>query len=264
MKSLYHYLAEGSKNYSLRIQITKELDKNSLSDLSDYMTRYQIVEIKKPKRIPITRQIDTGTFNPNLYEIDVTTRLPINSWLLANKLTEILSLTLNDIKVWVDGEPLSTQQQHDIALDNIGRQAQEKELISTSLLSTDSNYEDFEQDKKPPAYGDSYNNILLQYLKQIADERQAKTKNTIPLFGWLDNLADTKSIPKHDDFNAEFNGVKPIYSIGKNVKPPEPRVSRFGNYDDQVRDSISRKFTDKKGKSVVVTQKLDHIRKESK
>lgn len=265
MKSLYHYLAEASKQYNLRLQVHKAVDEELLEKLKTFLQRYQLDEISEPKRVPITKQLsEYSNFNPDLTQIDIKVGLPVNGWLLLNQLTAALNLSMNDLHVWVDGDPLSINQQQELANIELDAQAVEKGLKKAPLLSTDPDYEDFEEPSISAAYGDKYNGMLLQYLKRVADERNAKPKeNGVKLFGWLDNFADDSDVPEHEDFNKDINGVKPVYKGNKNAPQPAP-VSRFGNYDDQIRNEVAKKYTNKNGKDVVLKAKMDHIRKESK
>jgi hypothetical protein len=121
------------------------------------------------------------------------------------------------------------------------------------LLSNDPKYHEYNYDAdKEPIYGDAYNKRFLEYLAQVAADREfleasvnaendSKKHN---MFSWL------KEQPKAEDFNKEFDTVKPVSQVTKKSggKTDVPaKVANPGNFDSRHRNN-TLKSTEKKVK----------------
>jgi hypothetical protein len=129
--------------------------------------------------------------------------------------------------------------------DPLELEAQRIEQINkddeTKAVLDDPMYENEDQPKEV-AFGDAYNKKFLDYLAQSKANAEGEAKD-IPAveeirktqkFAWL----NPKNTAVADDFNAEFDAVKPVHSNSKKPgkKAVKPNLtSNTGNYDELVK-----------------------------
>lgn len=253
------YLAESEKTYNYRLKTVAALDKDAVARIEKYFARHNLIKISTVRKTPLQKApLDFESIpNREVFILDVTLGLPISSFIIQRELVGLLQLPGDYLIVRGENDPIEVQNDAMNQHAEISAKAADKELTADSLLGTESAYPEAEQTADGQNYyGDSYNSRLLDYLKQVSDDRkeEQKVEAKAPLFSWLD--APKKDEPKQDttDFN---QGLRP------DVKPADAgakSVAKTGNFDDEG-VVVKKTFKDKSGNAKTLAGKPTSIRK---
>ena len=231
MKSFYHYLAESAKSYDYRIKSIRPITADTISVIERALFKYEIKDIKKPKKLMAQKTpLDFSSFPmAEVWILDITTGIPASSYVLAVTLRGVLNMPEDELVVRGSNEPLELEAEQ---IEEIHKDDQ--------LAKLDDPFYDTEDQPTEIAYGDAYNKNLLNYLAQVKANGDAKTVPAIEeikknaKFAWLNPKDRTVA----DDFNAEFDSVKPVHvntkTAGKDPENPN-LATASGNYDDKVK-----------------------------
>lgn len=209
--SLYkQYLQESYKEYNYRIKTVVPLDSKKMDCIERVLDKYDLKDITSPRRTPIQENPLEfyDVFNTEVYILDTTLGMPASPYVLQQEMKNALMVPEEHIVIRGDNDPIElyTKQLND-----------EKEFLENGekrkpRLSTNEEYDDDEQIKEEPGYGDAYNE---KFLSRIARAR-------------MDIKTDVKS--ENAEFNKDQPGVKPHY--GGQVKSEVKGVAPEGNYDN--------------------------------
>lgn len=232
MKSFYHYLAESAKVYKYRVKSIAPIDDHFIATLKEALFKYDVKSVSKPKKLMAQKApLDFKAFTmAEVYILDIETAVPASSYVLAIELREALQLSDSFLVVRGENEPIEIEAQK---IEEIHKDDEHKAVLDNP------NYEGEEQPKEV-AYGDSYNKKFLNYLAQKKAETEAQTVPAIEeikktnKFSWLTK----KDNQVADDFNKDFDTVKPVHSNTKKAggKAEKPNLTaNHGNYDETVK-----------------------------
>jgi hypothetical protein len=222
MKSFYHYLAESDKSYQYRVKAVVPMDAQFVETVKKTLFKYNVQEVSKPKKTPIQRSpLDFREFeNAEVWILDITTKVPASSYVLATELRGALKLVDRMLIVRGVNEPVELEAQ---AIEEIHK--------DTEALLTDSEYKEA-QPVEEVAFGDTYNTRFLDYLAQLranaakdAEEPAVQEVKKTNRFAWL-NPKDDKVA---DDFNADIPGVKPVHVNSKKPGAEAQKPNMTGN-----------------------------------
>lgn len=242
------YLTESEKEFNFRIKTITELTPDLMKKIENYLHKFRLKTISKPSKTIMQRQpLDFDDIsNAEVHIFDITTSLPVSSYILQQDIRNILNIPEKYIVVRGENEPIELDssklnQEHELAT-----MATDAGLVRDSLLGTDSEYPEAEHTADGSNYfGNSYNNRLLAYMKTIQDENQPlKIEAKDSLFSWLDQPTEQEPIQPPEDFNAAINNPE-IKPFDKGAKKPAPN----GNFDDSG-NILKRTYVTKKGESI--------------
>jgi hypothetical protein len=234
MKSFYHYLAESAKTYKFRIKSVQPMDAEFVSTLKRALFKYDITTVSKPKKLMAQKApLDFKDYDmAEIWIVDIQTSVPASSYAMACELRGALRLADSMLVVRSENDPLELEAQR---IEQINKDDETKAVLDDPM------YENEDQPKEV-AFGDAYNKKFLDYLAQSKANAEGEAKD-IPAveeirktqkFAWL----NPKNTAVADDFNAEFDAVKPVHSNSKKPgkKAVKPNLtSNTGNYDELVK-----------------------------
>jgi hypothetical protein len=231
MKSFYHYLAESSRTYRYRIKSVLPMDKEFLAKVKRALFKYE-AELTQPKRTPLQHNpLDFRDFgNVEIYILDIETRVPASSYVLATELRAALQIPDRQLIVRGENEPVEIEAR---ALEEIHKDDQHVAVLDDPTYAR-------EDQPTEVAYGDTYNGKLLDYLSQMRANVEAQDIPAVEeikkvnKFAWLNKLDDSVG----EDFNKDIEGVKPVHvntktKGGKAIPPSKARPA--GNYDETIK-----------------------------
>lgn len=276
-KSFRDYIQENEREYHMRIKSVAPLDENEMPYIERVLDKYVVKDMTQPKKTILQKHpLDFPDIqNAEVWIIDVTTALPVSSYVLQQELKLALNLPEKYLVVRGDNEPLEVYTQQMNANDEIDLKAMEDELSPASRLSTKSHYDEDEQInlEDDSLYGNEYNSRFLETLAKVKAERK---KFVVDRDGYdpdsvldSDDPGDPNAFNDHINDAPESKHVNEYAEILKNLRKQEQtkneaRLSSSGNYDD---DEIkkSKKFH-KYGESdkisvVTITNEKEGIRK---
>lgn len=257
MKNFYHYLTEAKKQeYNYRIKTLFEISDTLMDRLERTLEKYKLVEVTRPIKADVKdcpfefRDID----NASVWMVDVTTQKPASSYILQQELRSAFEVNEKMIVVRGSNEPLETETKRINATKDMDKIAKDQGLTPQPLLSTNQNYEDYEQRERPVSYGDSYNMRFLDYLAEIEAERPDGIAETgLSQKKWSRWLTDPK---KTEDFNKDYDTVKPVTKKKPSATPvPNVEVSNEDNFDDRG-SRITKVYRDEKKDIVVLSRTI--------
>jgi hypothetical protein len=214
------------------------------------MAKYSLVKITPAKKtIAQSNPLDFPNIPfAEIWIIDVITRIPVPTGVALPELRGALNIPEKFLVIRTENDPTELETQ---------RLYGEEDRIASEdvdpLLNNDPKYHEYNYDAdKEPVYGDVYNKRFLEYLAQVAADREYLTASVnaeneskkLNMFSWL------KEQPKVEDFNKEFDTVKPVSQLtkksgGKTDLPA--KVANPGNFDTRHRKD-TLKTTEKKVK----------------
>lgn len=231
MKNFYEYLSSVKREYKYKLKLAINVDDEVLDKIERVLKRYDALEISKPKKSILQRnEIDFPDAGPvESWTIAITTERPLVAQQLTNDLKKALNVSEIFIRVRGENEPVAVESRFAEEFAVVDEKVGESEVAT--LLGNDEVVED-----QVMAYGDDYNQSLLNYLAQIQSNRaeeQTKAMGHKSLFGWLDNQTAIEDA----EFNADHKGVRPV--SGSTVKAKAAKapadVAPTGNFDSRIK-----------------------------
>lgn len=227
MKTFYQYLAESVKEYKYRVKTIVPLDDGALKRMETCLAKYDLVSFAKPKKTIVQNHpLDfKNVSQAEVVIVDFVLRMPVTSYALLQEIRKLLGINENQIVVRGENEPVELEAQKIIA--DLEAAKEDK-----PAMLDDATYSEYDAEKEV-AYGDEYNKKLLNYLAQIAADRDEalaveQTEPVKALFGWLKPNTEVA-----DDFNKDHDTVKPVHRATKKAgkKADEPnKADVHGNY----------------------------------
>lgn len=248
-KSFREYVKENHREYHVRVKTITSLDDENMEMMERVLQKYVPIDIDGPTKTIIQKHpLDFQDIrNAEVYIVDITTELPISSYVLQQELKLALGIPEKFIVVRSTNDPLEIETQRMNSDDEISMQAMEKGLSPEARLSTNSAYDVDEQGElEEPAYGDEYNKNFLDILKKVSEERiKFAAKPDTPELDEGGSVVDSHPEQDSTDFNELHDGPKPVYksytdslkNMRTQKKTENSRLSTSGNYDD---DEIKR------------------------
>lgn len=229
-KSFYEYLSGVKKEYKYKIKLAVPVDEALIDRLERVLKRYDVLEISKPKKSILSRnEIDFPGMGPvESYTINIVTERPLSPQSLTNDIKIGLNVSERFIRVRGENEPVAIE----------GRFAEEMEgvdLASEGMTPATLIGNDEVEDPAIPAYGDDYNQTLLNYLAQVQANRASDVEEKTGhkgMFGWLDSQVAIEDA----EFNEGHDGVRPVSGSTlskKAAKEPAP-TAYTGNFDSTI------------------------------
>lgn len=248
------YLAESQKVYKYRIKTVLSIDSDDIAVITSFLQRYNPIKIDKPKKSIIQkRPVDFPTIeNREVTFIDIELGLPAVTDILVRELVHLLNCPGDFVVVRGEHEPLTIESNSKDAIADIEQQAADKDLTKASLLSTESEYPDADQQPEGSNYyGNSFNSAFLANLQKLSDQHKDDLKVEPPssLFNWLD--LPKEGDPKQDpaSFNADIKGPE-LVDIEKDARKPTPN----GNFVD-TDVVVKKQYVDRKGNAKTLRTK---------
>jgi len=157
MKSFAEYLTESKKTYSFKIGIAGELPENCEDSLETALRRFDLVNMSKGKRTPISeRPLDF----PNLQNVEVTyfeteMNYPTTAQVLGEYVAQCCGLPQNHIIVRNPNEP---QEEYQAPTEESGYET----LLTTEYAADENNQKDVGGDR------------VMELLKELEKARQER------------------------------------------------------------------------------------------
>lgn len=259
MKSFRSYLAEATKEYSFRVKTLVAMDDAFLDKLEKALRKYGIVDIGAPKRTAAQKNpLDFPHVSglTDVYMVDVILSIPASSSVLAQDIRNVITLSDSQIVVRGKHEAVELVNTEVKAAEDIAKEADGRDLTPAALLN-DAEY--LEATDTEVQYGNEYNQKFLNYLAQIAANREEITFDGTevkksPRFAWLKKESA-------QDFNDGIDGIKPGEAkAGKTPKKPSDTGLTGVNLEDEK--VFKRTFVDDKGEKRVVVRDTKQVRKD--
>jgi len=254
MKSFYQYLSELKKEYKYKLKLAVPVTDEMMDSLENILKRYDAIDVSRPKKSILQHnEIDFPGIGPvESYTINIVTERPLITQSLVSALQSGLNVSERFIRIRGENEPVTVEQRFQDEVARINDKAEDEGLEETSLLGT----EELPVSDLPQAYGNDYNQSLLNYLAQLqanrAEEEDAKTPHKT-MFGWLND----QKARADDAFISDHSGVKPVsgslLKAKENPEAPVP-VANTGNFDSSIAYA-SKTFKDKGGKTKKLSDK---------
>jgi hypothetical protein len=220
------------------------------------LTKYDLVDVSKPSKLPNDKVDFYNGNHTNVWQIIVTTGMPLNQYVTMQGLRAALNIAEDYIVVRSANEPIELEANDDAFNSEVSAKAQKDGLKPASKLSTDRSYDDAEQPLVVDVFGDEYNKKLLDYLRNVADDRVTDHYEApAPLFSWIDmDKAMANNEIQADDFNDRFDTPKPVSKgKGKDQTPVDPVfLGSNGNFDDGTATKV-KIMIDNKGKREAIS-----------
>lgn len=262
MTKLREYLANNERKYHYRIKTVVPLDDAAMDKIERAIVKYLPLDIGRVEKTIFQRNpLDfPGVENAEVYFVDITTGLPASSYILQQDLRYALNIPEKFIVVRAPNEPTEVETQRINALADMESEADAKGLKPAALIDTGKEYPEAADVDAEDYYGDKYNSRLLDYLKEIEEERDmaVQAANAPKPFDWLANELE----PKQDetDFNTHIKDA-PRPAKGKRGHP-STQVADPGNLDDNER--VYKKAYTKNGGVTVLTKTGVAVQKKGK
>lgn len=260
MKTFFDYLAESVKEYSFRIKTLVEIDEAFLDNIEKALRKYDIIDISAPKRLNVQKNpLDFPSVEglADIYMVDVIVRVPASSAVMAQDIRTVTRLPDSQIVVRGRDEAIELVTTHVKASQDIEKEAKGRGLETQSLLQ-DSDYSEA-QDVEVQV-GDEYNQKFLNYLGQVAANREEVTFDNGALkktsrFAWLKK-------EEAQDFNDGHDGVKPASNMKSGKKAIEPSEVHHSGVNQDTDKTFKKTFKDKNGEKTVVSKTAKQVRKD--
>lgn len=243
MKSFYEYLSGVKREYKYKLKLAVPVDDYLLDKIERVLQRYDVIDVSKPKKAILQRnEIDFPGVGPvEAYTITIVTERPLVAQVLTNDLQKNLNISERFIRVRGANEPVQVEDRFAEEFAVIEDAAEG--MTPAALLGTEEI-----DDSEEPAYGDNYNQKLLDYLAQIQSNRVADVEKATghkSMFGWLETAQEDAA------FNADHDGVRPV--SGSTLKPKEADApadtAPTGNFDSRIKHAAKTYKSDSKVKT---------------
>jgi hypothetical protein len=217
------------KKQLYKITIKSVFDLNDKIDhLKRVLDRYKVVNVGKvEKSIFQSNPLDFYDLdNYEVYSVIAETEYPVSAYVITQEICYEFGVSEKFIVVRSENDPLEKETirqniNSEIMVDN----------DSTSLLSTNSSYEESEAsiDGKH-FYGNEYNKAFLNFLASTTKERKeaeviSNEQNKPEFFGWL-NSTET------EDFNKEYDTPKPANYWNAKTPEEKTKIYKYNNFSD--------------------------------
>lgn len=230
MKSFYEYLSGVKREYNYKIKLATPVNDELVDKLERVLKRYDVLEISTPKKSILCRnEIDFPGLGPvETWTINITTERPLSPQSLTNDLKGGLNVSERLVRVRGENEPVAIEDR--FAEEYEGVEAAMGDQEPATLIGNDDVV-----DETVPAYGDDYNQRLMNYLAQVQANRAAEAEEKTPhksMFGWLNDQTAIEDAA----FNAQHDGVRPVSGSTLKAKPTEtPAPTAYtGNFDSTI------------------------------
>jgi hypothetical protein len=208
------------------------MDDHFIATLKEALFKYDVKSVSAPKKLRAQpTPMDFREFSmAEIYIVDIETAVPASSYVLAVEIRQALQLSDNKLVVRGENEPIELEAQK---IEEIHKDDEYKSVLDNPT------YEGEDQPKEV-AYGDAYNKKFLNYLAQKKADTEVETIPAVEevkktnKFKWLAK----KDTAVADDFNKDFDTVKPVHSNTKKAgaKADKPNLTaNHGNYDETVK-----------------------------
>jgi hypothetical protein len=230
MKNFYQYLAESTREFSYKIRTVFPLDEVAMLKVNRILARYSPISIIQNRTLLHTDPVDfPSVAMAEVYILDILTAIPASSMILQDELRGALNIPAEYIVVRGINEPLELE----VELMN-------SPLPDSPLLGTD-----YPASDEPQAFGDEYNQRLLDYLAKVAATRKTidpliepQNQDRTKLFSFLNTEVS-------DLYNDDRPGVKPVHRNHAKLKAlPPAKVAPTGNFQDADRIQLLKKNKD--------------------
>lgn len=266
-KSFKEYITDQEREYNVRVKTIVPIGDEELGLIEQVMQKYVIADITTPRKTILQKNpLDFYDINnAEVYIFDITTKLPMSSYVVLQELKLALNIPEKYIVVRSENDPIENYSQHIEGEEQIEGDALNSDLEPSARLSTDSEYDKDERgDLEEPLYGDEFNKNFLETLADVAKSREDFSEH--PESEELNDggtVADSEKLEDGRAFNDDIaDAPEPEYSIYaetlKNLRKKKEhaeigksKLSTKGNYDDnEVKTSKSYDKYGKDGKKV--------------
>lgn len=241
MKTLQDYLTESKKCYTYHVKFLQEIDEEIMDGLEKVFVKYDVESIGMPTRSILQRHpIGFSDVPPScVYTIVITTSRPALGSVIQADLCQHLGMLEKYVKVHSENDPFEVREKFQEETFDIDVKAVEDEL--EEVLS---GFEAKTIGEIPQAFGNEYNQLLLQYLAYQQAKKAEDPNNKATVFAWLNTLKADRAT----EFVDEFGGTKTVsgstIDTSKEVKPPF-EMAPDGNFDNRQRHVV-KTFKDAK------------------
>lgn len=178
-KTLKDYILTAKRQYEYRLKFAFELSEEQFYTIEKVCDRYNIIDIKKPKKIPFSKNpldFKNGVENVEVSIVDVTVEYPASLDMLRNYLNMALKCPEKFVVV-VDknNDPYGEESKKILKTD--------KEIDSGEYVVklSDPNYEsDGATIMANALYGDEYNETMLKTIGDFSKEQHAEQATKSP------------------------------------------------------------------------------------
>lgn len=231
MKNFYEYLSSVKREYKYKLKLAVNVDDSVLDRVEKVLKRYDLIEITAPKKSILQRnEVDFPGVGPvESWTMTITTDRPFVVQALTNELSKELNISERLIRVRGENEPVQVEDRFVEEMIQVEEEAGDK--VPATLLGNDE-----VEEQREPAYGDNYNQSLLNYLAQIQANRaeeMEKASGHKTMFGWL----DSQTAVEDAEFNKDAGGVRPVSgsTLGKKEAKAPADVAPSGNFDSRIK-----------------------------
>ena len=250
------YIAESEKKYHLRIKTVVHLDDELIAKIENVISKYQPLEIERAVKTILQRNpLDfKNVENAEVWIIDVVFGLPASPEDLREEIRKALECPETYVVVRNRNEPMNIETDRLNAVAEIEEEAKKRGLVRASLLSTDPDYNEYEEIDPSLVAGNEYNSAFLGYLEKVRLERpdmRVQTDTASQLFNWM-KMPDRKSqdpVQDDTDFNKDIKGA-PRVSPTK-IKFVSKSIMGDMNDEEKV---VKQVYKDKNGKKVILSR----------
>lgn len=190
MKTFKSYLQESVKTYSFRVRLANcECDAEQMDKIEQALSAYKLVDITKPKSLPIARTNEFYKLGPvGRHSFDATTAYPANPPQIQQAIHNCCGIPLNNIYVAyagaddqdaaVEASPEHTDSGKALLVDPELKQDDANAQDHVGLKKIDSFLKELEKNRGVQSQYKGINDEILA--KGEAKESAPKTTNSLP------------------------------------------------------------------------------------
>ena len=242
MKSFYEYLSGVKKEYKYKLKLAVQVDDSVLDRVEKVLKRYDLIDISKPKKSILQRnEVDFPNLGPvESWSMTIVTDRPFVVQALTNEISKALNISEQHIRVRGENEPVAVEER--FAEEFAAIEDKAGDMKPATLLGNDE-----VEEPTVVAYGDNYNQSLLNYLGQLQANRaeeMEKASDHKSMFGWL----DSQTAIEDGGFNTETGGIRPVSGSTLSAKEAKAPLDTApsGNFDSRIKNA-SKTYKDSKG-----------------
>ena len=129
MKSLQAYIAERNTNYQFRIKIAKQNPSDIMEEIKNALDAYELVEISKPKSLPIQEHREFPKWGPcECWTFEATVAYPTTSVQISQLLKERTGMQAEWVCVYTKDQAEQTEAAEAYGKDHTGSLLLDNEL----------------------------------------------------------------------------------------------------------------------------------------
>ena len=258
MSDFKKILVETHKEYPIRIKSIAPISDSMYEKLSTFLKKYRVSELGKVKKTILQRNpLDFGGVDASeVFIVDAVLDIPASSYILANELAVLWNISQRQVVVrnqYEGMEQLTDQINQEL---DMAEEAEKKNLTKSSLLSTDSNYNEFETHiPQELLAGQKQVENFKDYLAKTEANRANKMyPSNSGLFAWVKDFKGEKTDGYANDFNKDLKDavmVKPASGAASAANPTDEEkalkdiMSCWGNlYSTKTRSKPYKKWGD--------------------